>query len=307
MNVVINEASKDADKFLGMSYTFIQILLSIFIPILVFYLGVRATIKSLKKKELSRLIVLKEYYYLWIKEILTDANKQSLYYKDYLGELYRANTLSGVLFKSVNITFNKLNSIDDKDLYKIFIELNKSKSEKNAKDLIKISKNLSFIEAAYNQLNTEHFELISYVRELRETWNKQIGQLHLHKHNLTRAYEHQEIPEHFFLDVNSLFNKWYGLTNSNGLKQTYNFVKEVESITRRQYNLNPTSQEITELLFTLQALANTYMMFHCYRMQVFVKYRLYYKEILASTDRAEFLVEKLKKADVVNWTEIQSY
>jgi hypothetical protein len=292
------------ETLFGLPYPVIQITLSIFVPLLVFYLGGKAAIKNLKKKELARMIALKDYYYLWIKDIIKDATKQNGYYKEYLSGLYKVNYLSGVPYKGVDLTFDKLNSIDNKDVYKIYTELCDSSSRSNAELLIKASKKLSFIDSAITQMKDEHIRFISYNNELRETWNKQISDLHVAKDNLVKNRENLDIA--FFLHINGLFNVWYS-SGRNGLKETFKFVSEVEFHTHIQYQLTPESKEISDLLFIVQSVKITYMMFHVYRLEFFKKTRYYYTSLNDTISDLDILIEKMYTARNITWDKIKSY
>lgn len=303
IDVIIYNHNAETSYFTIPFSTLVQILLSVGIPLLVFGLGAKSSNNKERKKEFSRLVTLKEYYLMWASDIVKFSKIQTNHYKDYALGLYKLDHLHGVQYNHVDLMIEKIKSVDDKDLYKVFIDLFDGTSASNAEMLIKFTKRLQYIDVVTTQLRKEHNDFLIYQTELRNNWNKQVTNLHSVKHRLTsNVVESNAGFAEFKHLINLEFNKWYRTIGKSKLRTTYRFLLELNEISQRYYRSIP--DDVGEMLFAVQDLIITYKMFVAYRLEVFKKFKEYYQGLSKSTEDLEQQITFLKTSKIKQWKHI---
>lgn len=143
-------------------------MIEVFTTILAFILGLIATGIVSRREEIKKRKRLKDFYLSWIGFSLESLDRQVVLLKDHISEL-ETTEISKLKFNNNQI--EKLNDINNEELFDAFVISNKGVAKLNSDNLHKLGGQIEFLNIALKNIKEKFYDFRIDGKEWNKEWN----------------------------------------------------------------------------------------------------------------------------------------
>ncbi|MBN3584013.1 hypothetical protein JYB64_16575 [Algoriphagus aestuarii] len=145
-----------------------EVFFDVFKTFLAFSLGLLSSYKINKWNENKKKKRLKKFYLSWISFSLESFDRQIVLLKDYISEFESSNT-SKLMFNNSQI--EKLNSINNEDLFDVFVLSNKGNHFINSQNLHQLGGHIEYLIISIKNVKERFYDFRTEFRNWNSEWN----------------------------------------------------------------------------------------------------------------------------------------
>ena len=197
------------------------------IAIWIFNKGISKRREEEEEKQARRLDELKEYTLTLLRLLKGPIDKQIAYYQKFSNDLESSSEISYTLEYAVGLSTKNFNSVDRKDLYRIFVTNGEGSITTKAESYQELTTQIKYIESVERSSK----DLLEYFmgehKVFVNQWQDNISEIAQKKNNMAvdaNESGRQLGSDRFLDEIVSIYNKWQQI---DGYKQRHVAAKEL--------------------------------------------------------------------------------